>query len=105
MKRNKDRGKRVPPPFPMMHISQEERARLAMRQEEIYAAAEFLGIPVMTFDSGISTEKPWETDQYKADSAYALGCILAGTPVPQDVQDRLLIVKKQREQAGMLWNK
>ena len=85
----KPKGK-VLPTMTQKEYEEELLSRKFLREQ-----TEYLGIQTI-FDSDFLTEDMEK--QYEKDSSYALALLLSGKEVPKDVQDRLLRIKKLREQ-------
>lgn len=95
MKKNKvqiPKGRVFPP------VSQEEYEKEMSFRNVMYAKADALGIHTV-FDEDTVFISDDMKKQYEKDSSYALSLLLGGKDVPKDVQERLLKVKRLREQA------
>lgn len=87
---NKPKGRVFPP------VSQEEYDREFQSRKRINEISDFLGIRTIFDNRSILTEDMEK--QYEKDSSYALALLLGGKEVPKDVQERLLRIKKLREE-------
>lgn len=78
------------------NVSQKEYEQEMVARKRINEMSDLLGIRTI-FDGDVSVSEDIEK-QYEKDSSYALALLLSGKEVPKDVQERLLKVKKLREQ-------
>lgn len=82
--------------------SPEDREKRMAKMEQRWAIARKLGVDLTAFDNGdidsLIFKTPQEKRQYEADTLMLSALLNGGKEIPKDLQERLLRVKKLREQ-------
>lgn len=100
MRRSQQRKRRNPLVYVVPEVSQEEHYRMYADQMAVEDMADYYGIEIMCWDGDDSYLSEEMQHQYRKDTLLATVLIRSKEPFPEDLVDRLLMVKTLRERAN-----
>lgn len=89
--------------LPLIYESSEDKEKRIQKMEKRWEIAKQFGVDLTTFDDNLENDETIfktskDKQQYAADVLMLSALLNAGNPIPKDLQERLLRVKKLCEQ-------